>query len=246
MQLSDTVLYRCEVDGGCLQPDHVCGTDSYCHPSTGMGGGSAAGGGIGTGGGGTSPGGGGATGGGSTMGGGGATGGGSGGGGTGTGGGGGPCVPKTCPGSQQSDCGPLDDGCGHTLDCGLLTDGGERSCPPPTVCGAGSNPNLCGAAVSCNNGWCWENPLPQGNTLRGLWTDGTERWAVGDLGTLLHDNGQFWKLAGSPTRSTLRAIQGLAANDLWAAEMTASFFTTTAAPGASRAPSPARLFRPSP
>ena len=126
------------------------------------------------------------------------------------------CVPKTCPALPTFACGLLDDGCGHVLDCDLRDGGVRHSCASLTFCGAGTFPNLCTAPVSCSNGWCWENPLPQGNTLRAVWSTDLEQWAVGDVGTLLHFNGKYWKLAPSPTRSNLRAIAGRAANDLWA------------------------------
>jgi hypothetical protein len=79
------------------------------------------------------------------------------------------------------------------------------------------NPNLCATPISCRDGWCWENPLPQGNTLNAVWATGSERWAVGAVGTVLHYNGSFWKLAPSPTRSALRAVVGRSASDIWAA-----------------------------
>jgi hypothetical protein len=224
--LSPDVLYLCETDGGCFQSDHLCQSDGYCHPSneTGGGGGSAMGGGAAMGGG-SAAGGGSAIGGGSAMGGGAAggsaMGGGSatGGGATGGGGNDGGCIPKSCPGLGVGifDCGTLDDGCGHTVYCGHLPDSGIPDCTPQTFCGAGIHANVCEAPISCSNGWCWENPLPQGNTLRGVWATDAEQWAVGDVGTLLHFNGQYWKLAPSPTRSNLNAIAGIGAADLWAA-----------------------------
>ncbi|HNN91274.1 MAG TPA: hypothetical protein PKI03_03355 [Pseudomonadota bacterium] len=47
----------------------------------------------------------------------------------------------------------------------------------------------------CNKqGWCWENPLPQGSTLFGTASrDAGSVWAVGDAGTVLHWNGGFWQ-----------------------------------------------------
>src|SRR5262249_12995406 len=46
-------------------------------------------------------------------------------------------------------------------------------------------------------GWRWRNPLPQGNTLRGVWGDASGGvYAVGDDGTILHtpDGGTTWSL----------------------------------------------------
>ena len=44
------------------------------------------------------------------------------------------CVPLTCEG-QGWDCGPADDGCGGTLECG--------TCGDLFTCGAGGSPNVC-------------------------------------------------------------------------------------------------------
>ncbi len=49
--------------------------------------------------------------------------------------GGAPCLPLSCA-EQKRDCGPLDDGCGQTLDCGRC-DGNDS-------CGGGGTPGLCG------------------------------------------------------------------------------------------------------
>lgn len=56
---------------------------------------------------------------------------------SGTGGeaGGGSCVPQTCA-AQGKDCGSIDDGCGHAIDCGV--------CFPNATCGAD---NVCGACA---------------------------------------------------------------------------------------------------
>lgn len=50
------------------------------------------------------------------------------------------CMPLTCAEAGYV-CGPLDDGCGHTLDCG--------SCPKCTSCGGGGVPGVCGGAACC-------------------------------------------------------------------------------------------------
>lgn len=48
---------------------------------------------------------------------------------------------------------------------------------------------------ACNlQGWCWENPLPQGASLLGIASrDAGSVWAVGQAGTVLHWNGGFWQ-----------------------------------------------------
>jgi hypothetical protein len=41
-------------------------------------------------------------------------------------------------------------------------------------------------------GWQWQNPLPQGNTLNGVWgSSGGNVFAVGSLGTILHYGGRY-------------------------------------------------------
>lgn len=204
LQLSPSLPYQCETDGGCFQAGHVCGGDGLCRPPSGAGGGGGSTGGGAAGAGGGS---GGGSAGGMTAGGGGTAGGGTDGG----------CVPRSCPASPSA-CGQLDDGCGAMLNCGLRADGGTFACPGLTRCGAGSRENVCSAPQSCTDGWCWENPFPQGNTLRAVWGASSDAvWAVGDTGTLLFFNGQYWKSRQSPVRVNLRAVHGTAANDVWAA-----------------------------
>ncbi len=221
VDLQPGVLYQCETDGGCFQADHVCGSDNLCRPIGGSGGGAAGAQGGGSGGGAEGGGSAGGTTGGGSGGaagsGGGSAGGGSAGGGS---GGGSACIPLDCPTPANLACGILDAGCGVIRNCSALPDGGTRGCPGigQTFCGAGANPNLCSAPQSCTDGWCWENPLPQGNTLRAVWAASpTAVWAVGDHGTLLFHNGVYWKTQPSPTRVRLNAIHGTAANDIWAA-----------------------------
>jgi hypothetical protein len=41
--------------------------------------------------------------------------------------------------------------------------------------------------------WAWQNPLPQGNDLKGVWgSSSSDVYAVGNLGTILHYNGNAW------------------------------------------------------
>jgi hypothetical protein len=43
------------------------------------------------------------------------------------------------------------------------------------------------AAQAQCGGWEWQNPLPRGNWLRGVWgSSGTDVFAVGGAGTILH------------------------------------------------------------
>lgn len=62
---------------------------------------------------------------------------------------------------------------------------------------------------SDRGGWCWQNPLPQGNPVNSYaWLDGQRGWAVGSQGTILKtsDGGQTWSAQTSGTRSELGRV----------------------------------------
>lgn len=81
---------------------------------------------------------------------------------------------------------------------------------PPTM--VVSNPPLCTAS-----GWCWENPLPQGNPLGAVWAFASDDvWAAGGKATLLHFDGQTWKWVNSGTDAGISYFWGSTANNLWA------------------------------
>ena len=83
---------------------------------------------------------------------------------------------------------------------------------------------LCAAAsvvhaqtVCSSDGWCWSNPLPQGNTLISVWgTASTDVWAVGASGTILHWDGSAWSGFPSGTTNVLYGVWGSASTDVWA------------------------------
>jgi hypothetical protein len=110
----------------------------------------------------------------------------------------------------------LADGCGGTLDCG--------SCGATQTCGGGGVTNVCGGyaepttPVCTDNGWCWENPLPQGNTLRGAWSlPSGDNWVSGGGGAVLRWNGSQWTgKAGLAGGATLRGIWAASNADVWA------------------------------
>jgi hypothetical protein len=67
------------------------------------------------------------------------------------------------------------------------------------------------------DGWCWANPLPEGNQLSSVWgSSATNGWAVGDVGTILHFDGSFWAAVASNTTVNLHGVWGSSANDVWA------------------------------
>ncbi|MFT3836971.1 MAG: hypothetical protein QM723_08235 [Myxococcaceae bacterium] len=234
--LDGKVLYKCEADHTCQQSGFVCQADGYCHPPGSSGGGGAAVGGGSAGGGSA----GGGTGGGSAGGGtgGGAVGGGTGGGSVGGVGGGSTdggedggldggtdggtdggadggadagCVPATvCPSSAH--CGFFDAGCGVELGCGTCSGPLECGTVQPLTCGL---PNVCTV-----QGWCFENPLPQGYTIHGGWeADPRHVFWVGDNGMVLFFDGERHRAMTLPVNVRnidFLAVNGTGPNDVYA------------------------------
>lgn len=69
------------------------------------------------------------------------------------------------------------------------------------------------------DGWCWQFPSLQGNTLRAVWSGTGEKWAVGDAGTALHFQGGSsgsWQFVALPTRLNLHAVWGGDNTHVWA------------------------------
>jgi hypothetical protein len=70
--------------------------------------------------------------------------------------------------------------------------------------------------VCTSDRWCWQHPLPQGNTIYALWASGTgDAWAVGEAGTVLHWTGTAWQWAAGGTRHQLDGVWGSSAADVW-------------------------------
>lgn len=84
---------------------------------------------------------------------------------------------------------------------------GDADCPTPVAA----------AMPGCNSsGYCWENPLPQGNRLNKVVVVGPDdAWAVGDYGTIVH-----WTSAATtlPASGVTRNLYGIGASgtDLYA------------------------------
>lgn len=71
--------------------------------------------------------------------------------------------------------------------------------------------------VCSSDGFCWELPQPQGETLRAVWSAApNDVWAVGDGGVVLHYDGANYRGENIDTTQDLLAIHGSAANDVWA------------------------------
>ena len=71
--------------------------------------------------------------------------------------------------------------------------------------------------ICSKDGYCWRNPLPQGNGINGLYVgSGGEIVTVGDRGTILRYSGGNWTQEASGTQNLLNAVWGPSAKDLWA------------------------------
>lgn len=73
------------------------------------------------------------------------------------------------------------------------------------------------AIPPAGGGWKWQNPLPQGNSLRGVWgSSGTNVLAVGESGTILRYNGSAWSPMTSGTTNPLYGFWGSSENNVFA------------------------------
>lgn len=76
----------------------------------------------------------------------------------------------------------------------------------------------------CVEEWCWQNPLPQGNSLRAVHAFAPDDvWAAGDVGTVLHWDGARWtRTETNPFDAhgfadwTITSLWGAAPDDVWA------------------------------
>jgi hypothetical protein len=65
--------------------------------------------------------------------------------------------------------------------------------------------------------WTWQNPLPQGNSLLGVWgSSGSDVFAVGGSGTILHYDGSSWSSMSSGTSNHLGGVWGSSGSDVFA------------------------------
>jgi hypothetical protein len=70
---------------------------------------------------------------------------------------------------------------------------------------------------SVDAGWEWENPLPQGNPLHGILVLSSDSvFAVGEVGTILHYDGDTWSQMNSSTSEWLYGIWGSSESDVFA------------------------------
>ncbi|MBI5546132.1 MAG: hypothetical protein HY901_19750, partial [Deltaproteobacteria bacterium] len=69
--------------------------------------------------------------------------------------------------------------------------------------------------------FCWENPLPQGNDLAGVWASAEEAIVVGATGTVLRYDGKTWAWMASGVDAPLSSVWGADREHLWALGPTA-------------------------
>jgi hypothetical protein len=105
----------------------------------------------------------------------------------------GPGDPQGAPDANGADAPSTHDG---GADAIAPRPQGGRACPTPSL--------------------CWENPLPQGEPLKGVHgTAPDDVWAVGDAGMILWWGGTAWTPIPSGTAETLTAVFAAARDDVW-------------------------------
>lgn len=76
----------------------------------------------------------------------------------------------------------------------------------------GTNGRICDSV-----GFCWANPWPQGNDLRGVWVSPSAKvWSVGAGGTILHFDGHTWSLSAHVPLVSFYGVWGSSDRDIWA------------------------------
>ena len=130
--------------------------------------------------------------------------------------------PRTLPSyTEEVALRPLPDG-GTPIDDSGPADAGmaeDSAGPPDAPTSDGSATDGGGPPTSfCSvDRWCWAHPLPQGNTLQGVWgaADGT-LVAVGDAGTVLRFDGVNWTRQATTSTNALRAVWGASPSAIYA------------------------------
>jgi len=71
--------------------------------------------------------------------------------------------------------------------------------------------------ANSDNNWVWQNPLPQGNDLFGIWGNSSNNvFAVGGAGTIRHYDGSDWTTMYSGTSYNLYGVWGISPSDVFA------------------------------
>jgi hypothetical protein len=142
---------------------------------------------------------------------------------------GGSGTPNVCGCTGESDaafCTRLNKNCGQVSapdNCGVSrTVATCGTCSQFASCGGGGVANVCGGYAEpitpvCGGGYCWENPLPTGASLRGAKTSPSgSNWVVGAAGTVLRWNGSTWSGWFATTHAHLAAVWPFSDSDVWA------------------------------
>ncbi|MHC4600536.1 MAG: hypothetical protein ACYS47_16190, partial [Planctomycetota bacterium] len=75
-------------------------------------------------------------------------------------------------------------------------------------------------STATNTYWSYQNPGPQGMSLYGIWgMSGSDVFAVGGWGTILHYNGSAWSMQSSGSAVTLLDVWGASSSDVFAVGM---------------------------
>lgn len=112
--------------------------------------------------------------------------------------------------SSLPDAGALD---GSVLDSGVR-DAGHNDEDAGLVDAQTPEPPM---PVCSKDGFCWEQPAPQGETLRAAWAaSASDVWLVGEHGSLLHYDGAGFVSHNLPQHTALRDVHGSASDDVWA------------------------------
>jgi photosystem II stability/assembly factor-like uncharacterized protein len=105
--------------------------------------------------------------------------------------------------------------------------GGESGGPPPDDM-SGVAGKICSGANG--SGWCWQQPLPQGNAIVALaFADDVHGWAVGEMGTVLTtaDGGVTWNGQQSATGLDLLSVVFTDSRTGWVASYANEVLRTT-------------------
>jgi hypothetical protein len=71
---------------------------------------------------------------------------------------------------------------------------------------------------ACVEGFCWLNPLPQGNDLDDVWSvSATDVWAVGEFGAIVHYDGSTWSNIAGGQGDRLLDVWASGDDDVWVA-----------------------------
>jgi hypothetical protein len=119
------------------------------------------------------------------------------------------------PGTAPADA---SNGDATTSDVSPTSDSGGATDAPGGETATGDGGDGAPLGPECRpSGWCWENPVPWGDHVAGVWgAAANDVWAVGWAGAIFHWDGTAWSRAKSPTLTNLYGIWGASATNAWA------------------------------